>query len=263
MEKDKEYMEIDLYRLAGALWNKAWAIILTALIVGGCVCACTMFLIKPVYKSRTLLYVNNNALSVGDAKLSISQGDLTAAQSLIDTYGVILKTRSTLEEVIELSGVDYTYDELVKMIDSASINDTEVFYVEVTSESPYEAEKLANTIGQVLPEKIASIVDGSSVRIVDYAVVPTHKAAPSITKNTILGVLVGVIISCCAVIVLEIKDDQVHDTDYLLQTYDLPVLAVIPELVASAKEKNEYYYQPPNKNQTYGRRSSKGGKHSD
>ena len=178
MEKKDDYMEIDLLRLFGALWRKAWAIVLAAVIFGGCALAYTVFMVQPLYKSRTLLYVNNSAISVGDAKLSISQGELTAAQSLVDTYSVILKTRTTLEEVIQQAGLNYTYEELVKMISAASVNSTEIFYIEVTSPSPTEAELIANTIGRVLPGKIASIVDGSSVRIVDTAVVPAHKSSP-------------------------------------------------------------------------------------
>ena len=83
MEKKDDYMEIDLLRLLGALWRKAWAIVLAAVIFGGCALAYTVFMVQPLYKSRTLLYVNNSAISVGDAKLSISQGELTAAQSLV------------------------------------------------------------------------------------------------------------------------------------------------------------------------------------
>lgn len=249
MEKKDDYMEVDLLRLFQALWKKAWAILIAMLIVGGCACTYTLLFVTPLYKAQTKLYVNNTALSVGDAKLSISQGDITAAKSLIDTYGVILKTRSTVDEIIEQSGVSYNYEELVDMISSGSVNGTEIFYVEVTSPKPKEAENIANIIGQVLPERIASIVDGSSVRIVDYAVVPAHKSSPSISKNTILGCLLGFVLACGVVVVRELMDDQIHDSDYLLQTYDLPVLAVVPDLMS-----------PENGAVSYGSNTNKGGK---
>lgn len=238
MEKKNEYREIDVLSLFQAWWKKIWLIILTGLIIGGTVCACTIMFATPLYKASILLYVNNNALSVGDTKLSISQGDLTAAQSLVDTYGVILKTRSTLEEVIEKTKVPYTYEDLSKMVESSAVNSTEIFYVEVTSPRPKEAELIANTIGQVLPEKIASIVDGSSVRIVDPAVIPVKKSSPSITKNTILGFAAGIMISCAFIAFREIHDDQIHGSDYLIDTYAIPVLAEIPELSSNEHGKD-------------------------
>ncbi len=230
MERKDEEVEIDLMQLLKAIMRKFWAIILAAAIFGGCALVYTTIFVTPLYKARTLLYVNNNSLSVGDAKLSISSGDLSAAQGLVDTYTIILGTRTTLEDVIEAADLPYSYEQLKSMISASSVNGTQIFYVEVTCPDPAEAEKIANTIGQILPNKIASIVEGSSARIVDYAVVPAGKSSPSIAKNTVLGALVGFVLACGIVIVRELMDDEIHSPDYLMETYDLPVLAVIPDL---------------------------------
>lgn len=231
MNNNDDYMEIDLARLFGALWRRAWAILLAAVLFGAVAFGYTQFMVTPLYKARTLLYVNNSTIAVGDTKVSISSGDLTAAKSLVDTYMVILKSRTTLNEVIEQSGLGYSYEQMSQMISCASVNSTEIFYVEVTNPDPKEAELIANTIGQVLPEKIASVVEGSSVRIVDYAVEPAHPSSPSLTKNVMLGALLGIVLTCGVIVVLELRDDKIHSSDYLIQNYEIPVLAVIPELM--------------------------------
>ena len=242
MNNNTEEIEIDLLRLLGALWRKAWAIALAAVIFGGSFLLGTALFIKPLYKAEALMYVNSSNITVGGTKVSISQSELTAAQTLVDTYIVILNTRTTLEDVIEQSGVPYTYEELMekKMIQAAAVNSTEVFSIEVTSTSPKEAELLANTIARVLPEKIASIVEGSSARIVDYAVIPSEKDSPSLLKNTAIGAILGFILACGVIVTMELMDEQIHDSDYLIQTYDIPVLAVIPDLLSS-KSNNDYY----------------------
>ncbi len=237
---ENEEIEIDLLRLLQALWKKAWAILLVACILGAAVFAGTAIFIRPKYRAEALMYVNSSNISVGGAKVSISQSELTAAQTLVDTYIVILNTRTTLEDVIEKTGVSYTYEELKEMITAEAVNGTEVFSIQVVSKNPQEAEKLTNTIAQVLPEKIASIVEGSSARIVDYAVVPAEKDSPSLLKNTAIGFILGFVLSCGVVVVLELLDDQIHDSDYLLQTYDIPVLAVIPDLLSTTST-NDYY----------------------
>lgn len=237
---ENEEMEIDLLQLMRALWRKAWAIILVAAIFGAAALGGSALFIKPLYKAEALMYVNSSNISVGGTKVSISQSELTAAQTLVDTYIVIMNTRTTLEEVIEQSGVSYDYEELTEMISAEAVNGTEVFGIEVTSTDPKEAELLANTIARILPEKIASIVEGSSARIVDYAVEPAKKASPSLTKNTLIGAVLGFVLACGVVVVMELMDEQIHDSDYLTETYDLPVLAVIPDLL-STKSKNDYY----------------------
>lgn len=238
--RNDDEMEIDVLRLLLALWKKAWAIALVTVILGAAAFAGTAVFIRPKYRAEALMYVNSSNISLGSAKVSISQAELSAAQTLVDTYIVIMNTRTTLEDVIAQTGVPYKYRELKEMITAQSVNGTEVFSIQVVSESPAEAEKLANAIARILPEKIASIVEGSSARIVDYAVVPAQKDSPSLVKNTAIGMILGFILACGVIVVLELLDDQIHDSDYLIQTYDIPILAVIPDLL-STKSSNEYY----------------------
>ena len=233
MNNETGELEIDLLRMAQALWKKAVGIVIAGVLAAAAALGYTAFFVTPLYKAEALMYVNSNNISVGSTKVSISQAELSAAQTLVDTYIVILNTRATLSEVIAQTKVNYTYEQLKKMISAQSVNSTEVFSITVTSPDPKEAEVLANAIAQILPQKIASIVEGSSARIVDYAVEPSEKASPSLRGNMLLGFVIGVIGACAVVVIRELMDDLIHDSDYLIQTYDIPVLAVIPDLLAS------------------------------
>ena len=223
--------------------RKAKFIIAITLLVAVAAFLITYYLITPLYTSTAMMYVNNSSISVGSTSFSISSAELTAAQSLVDTYIVILKSRTCLEEIIDQCSLEYSYEELYKMIESGSVNSTEIFNIDVTSPDPYEAERIANTITEVLPERIASIVDGSDVRIVDYAVVPSERTSPSYTLNTVIGALVGFVIAAAIVILRYLFDDQIHEEDYLTQTYpNIPLLAVVPDMLASEGKGHYYYY---------------------
>lgn len=233
MNRRDDASDVDLIQLFRALIRKAGVIILVTAIFAGAALVCTKLFITPLYKATAMMYVNNRSASIGSSEAGISQGDLVASQSLVDTYTVILKTRATLNEVIEQENLGYTYEELFEMIDAHAVDATEFFYIEVTSSNPQEAERIANALARIMPERISSIVEGTSVRIADEAVVPDKKDSPSLVKNTILGGMVGFVLACGALIVLQLMDDKIHDSDYLLQTYDIPVLAVIPDLMQS------------------------------
>lgn len=240
---NNEELEIDLLRLFRALWQKAFIISITAIFAAIIFAAVSIIFITPQYKAKALMYVNSTDTSQGGSKVSISQSELNAAKTLVDTYIVIMNSRSTLDEVIAQSGVPYTYNQIVgnKMISASAVNDTEVFAIEATSPNPAEAALLANTVAKVLPDKIVSIVDGTSVRVVDYAVAPTSPSSPNIVKNAMLGGILGFVFACAIVVIAELMDDLIRDPDYLFQTYDLPVLAVIPDLLSS--KGNSGYYQ--------------------
>ena len=219
MDKSEVYREVDLITLLRALWRRSWVIALATVAAGAVCFAWAQFLIAPTYEASALLYVNNTQ----DASKPISNSELSAAQSLVDTYVVILNSRTTLDQVRAAARVTYTDRELQKMIQAQAVNSTEVFEVTVTSEDPQEAQKIANTIAQVLPSRISSVVEGSSVRVV---------AAPSLPRYTVLGMAAGFLLSCAALVLRELLDNQIRGEDYLLQAYpQVPVLAVIPELL--------------------------------
>ena len=111
-----EYYTIDLLHIAKTLWRKAWLIVLCGLLCGAIAFSYAFFGIAPKYSSSIMLYVNNSSLSLGNTSFNISASDLSAAQSLVKTYIVMLENRTTLEEVIEKSDVDYDYKELKKKI---------------------------------------------------------------------------------------------------------------------------------------------------
>ncbi len=241
MEKKQDYIpDINLRQLCRALLRRVWIIVLVTVLTGAMTAGYTRHLVTPMYTSNVLVYVNSNDITLGQTKVNITQGELNAAQSLVETYTVILTSRNTLNSVIERGALNYTYEELREMITSASVNGTEIFSIDVTSPDPEEAALIANTIARVLPGKIASIVEGSSARIVDMAVVSKSPTSPSLVKNTILGILIGMLLSCAVVVVQELMDDMIYDTDYLIQTYNLPVLASIPDLLA---KKGDAYSQ--------------------
>lgn len=242
MERQKEeYIEIDLVRLLKAVWRHAAAIVLAVILCGGAGFSLAYWIVPPKYQASALLYVNNSSISVGSTSISLS--DLSASQTLVDTYIAILNTRLTLNEVISQAELSYTFEEMGRMIEAEAVNGTEIFKVTVTSRDPEEAERTANTIVRVLPDKIAQIVDGSSVRTVDLAVVPEKKSSPSYILYTLVGALAGLLLSGGAVVLRELLDDQIHSEEDLLQTYNLPVLAGIPNLLAAqgGKGYGSYY----------------------
>jgi capsular polysaccharide biosynthesis protein len=233
--------EPDLLRMLRALRHRLGVIALSAVLCGAAAFAYARFFLPPLYQASTLVYVNNSA---GSAGLSISTSELTAAQKLVNTYVVILKTRTTLNDVIDRADLSYSYEELKEMISAAAVDSTEIFEIVVTGEDPQETEKIANTIGAVLPEKVSNIVDGSAARIVDYAVVPSEKSSPDIPRITVVGFLTGLLLSCGIVLLLDLFDDGIHTEDDLTQNFDLPLLAAIPDLDARTRA---YGYDRPKK----------------
>ena len=230
----QEEQEIDLLKLLRVLLSKLWVIVAAALVGGVIFFLFTFFFITPQYKSSALLYVNNSSIDIGSTKLNISSGDISASSSLIDTYVVILKSRTTLEQAIKEGKLPYTYEQLTKKVSGSAEGKTPVFKITVQDADPEMAAHITNTIVEIMVDAnsgISGIVEGSSVRVIDYAVVARKASSPSYSKNTAIGMLLGFVVSCGIIILFSLMDSTIREEEYLLEKYgNIPVLATIPDL---------------------------------
>lgn len=233
--------ELDISRIFRAVWKRAWIVALSTVLCVVLAVLFTFYLITPKYQSSTLFYVNNSTFSVGDASLSITSGDITAAKSLVDTYIVILNSRACLNDVLDYADSELDYEQLRNMLAASSVNETEVFQVVVTSPDPAEAERLANAIAHILPKRISSIVEGTTASVVDYAVQAAKPSSPSYVKNSLIAFLAGFLFSVAVLAVREIFDVTIRSEEDVHQCCTHPILASVPDMYASSR--GGYYYK--------------------
>ena len=240
--RNNDEVVIDLRRILEAVLKKSWLVVLASVVGAVLSLLITVFVITPEYQSAAMFYVNNNSLSVGDASFSISSGDLSTSRNLVESYIVILNTRESLNDVIDYAGVNRTYKDVKEMISAAAVNETEIFEVVVTSTDPVEAEKLANAIAYILPKRISSIIEGTSAKVVDAAVMPVKPSSPSYTKNTVIGFLMGFVLVVGMIALQEIFDVSIREDEDITQTCKHPILTSVPDMLPQGKGGHEYVY---------------------
>ena len=240
--QQNEELEIDLQRLLNALLNKSVLIGIVAIVCAVAAFLGTFFFITPQYQSAAMFYVNNNSLSLGEASLSITSADISASRGLVKSYIVILNTRETINEVIDYSGIDRTYGQVAGMITAESVDSTEIFRVVVTSPDPQEAEKIASAIAYILPKRISSIIEGTSAKIVDSAVVASRPSSPSYVKNGVAGFAIGLVLAVAWVVLQVLMDITIRTEEDIAQNCKNPVLASVPDMEVHSKGGSYYGY---------------------
>lgn len=237
-----EDIEIDLQRLVNAVLKRLWVIIIASIVGAAVALFGTLLLISPKYESSAMFYVNNSNISVGDVSVSMSSGDLSTSRGLVKSYIVILNTRETLKDVIDYADVDLTVGELSGMISAASVDNTEIFKVTVTSPDPNEAQQVANAIAYILPKRIGTIIEGTSAQIVDSAVAAANPSSPSYTNNTLIGFALGLLLSVAIIVLRELFDITIRTEEDIAMACPHPVLAAVPDMEAQSKGGYGYGY---------------------
>lgn len=246
MPENNEVLELDIKSLLGLVLRKSWIILLAAVLVAGMALGYARLFITPQYSASIRLYTNN---IYEESKGEVQAGQLTAAAYLAEAYMVILEGKPVLNEVLkatELQG-KYTVDQLRSMISADTVNQTEIFQVTITCPDSKEAALIANAFAEVLPRELPNIVNGSDVRLVDYAVESKQVVSPEYDKVMLVAALVGALISLLAIMLREFLDDSIDSEEYLTSVYDeIPLLAVIPdaqELKSGNYRKYKSYYK--------------------
>ncbi len=243
----------DLAKLFGLLWKHV-VLILTCGIIG----AAALFLyarmfITPLYQANALLFTNSSTISIGSYDVGTST--LRNESGYISTYIEIIRSRSNMELVKEQSGLPYSVGALRGMVSAREVTPSGLFQISVTSPNPEEARMLVNLIAAILPDKVAEIVNNTSIKVVDYAETPQYRVSPNYIQYAGIGLLLGMVLCAGVILLIAYFDDEIHNEDYLLNAYNYPVLASIPDLTSKSAGKYGYYYGSG----SYGKSTKRGG----
>ena len=238
VKKKQENIEIDMLAVLKVLWKRKWLILISGLLVAVLNYFGTVIFVEPTYSTSATLYANNS--NTTDVSTSISSSELNTSARLVDTYAAIILSDPVLDQVIAENNLNMTAKTLAAFISVKAVNKTEVFQITVVDESPQLATKIANSIADIAPGKIAEIVDGCSVRLISYAKVPTMKSSPDYEKRFSKGFWTGIIVSCILAFLIALVDTRVKgETD--LHEWEYPVLGVIPSF-ENAEKTGAYGY---------------------
>jgi len=225
-------VEIDIWALVSACWRRIWMIVACAVIAGAVALCYTLFFVTPMYEASATFYVNN---STTDGDTSISSSDLSTAQRLVLTYVNIIKSETVLDKVIAEGKLDMTTAQLRGLMDAKSVDETEMFRVSISHADPNTAANIANAIAAVAPTEIQNIMIGSATKVIDYAKVPQAPSSPSMTRNTILGGMIGFLLAVAVVVAQQLLDRRIKTEEDLTRIANVPVLGVIPDFHSELK----------------------------
>ena len=91
------------------------------------------------------------------------------------------------------------------------------------------AAEIVNEISSVSSEFIGDKMEVTPPKIIEKGEIPTLKSGPSMTKNTLLGILIGLLISGGIVVVMTIMDDTIKCEDDIEKYLGIPMLASVPD----------------------------------
>lgn len=238
--------EFSLKELINIFIPKLWLILIVALIFGSLMAVYSAILKEDTYTSTTRIHVTKEMGYGYDYAVS----DVDFATSYLETYKMVLTIPDFLNNVLthldenhasyELYEGEYeklgwdklTPDKIRGYIACESQQD--ILTITVTTDNPILSRAIADSIAYVFTQEdiLAYPDDVVNVKILQIAKAPSSPNSRNVLLNTMIGVAIGTVISMAIIFVMDMFDVIIHDKKKLEDTFDIPILGVIPRFLA-------------------------------
>lgn len=224
--------EIDLGALFFAIWKKAWAVILSAVICASVAFTYVQLFAEKEYVSTTKVIV---LFKLEENTSIMTYNDFITSGILVGDYKELIRSRYVMEKVLDELGdeldkydVDLSVEKLMASTSVNILDNTRVLSITVKTEDPYLAQLLSGKITEIASKRIVDVMKVDAVNIVDEADLHINPTGPDVPKSVMLGMLIGVAIAVFTIIAKFFLDDTITVPDDVDMYLNINVLGVIP-----------------------------------
>jgi capsular polysaccharide biosynthesis protein len=238
-QTDDREIEIDLVDLFAHL--KQHIILIIVLAVAGALAAIliTRFAVTPKYVASSSMYVVS-----ASANSALDLTDLNLGSNLTNDYKKLVLSRTMLENVLRDTGEELSVGQLRRMVSVGNDTGTLILEFKITSPNKTQAIRLANSFIRqsilFLPE-VMGLKDNVPT-VIDLAIEPQSPSNQSYTRNTAIGLFVGVVIAVVILTVQYMLKDTFDSSDDLEKYLGVSPMAIVPENGQKHRGSGYYYY---------------------
>jgi capsular exopolysaccharide synthesis family protein len=210
-----------------SVYRVLWRHRLLILVLTGVLLGTTWFLTErqtKEYTATSLVRVQQRVTQAEDVF-----GALQTGERLARVYERIAETR-TVANIVRQRLPESVPDDAVA-IDAQQVSNLELLSLSVTNPDPQVAARVANAIPDALADYIQDTgTSRDRIQVIERATAPSSPSSPNLTLNLAIALLLGLILSCGLVLLIENLSDRVEDAEELERITGFPVIATIPTL---------------------------------
>ena len=229
MDNNQVETTINLNDLIMLLWKNIVLIIAVTVIFTISTLLISKYLMSEKYESNTLINVFKNV----EYDDSSNNSDIFRyGTELAKRYNIVADSATVVglvQDKLEKENISLSKKEIRNSFKVSSVNDTDFLKIVVTYPNPEISQKIAQTITEISKIEYENVYDNALVKVIDKAD-EGIKVGPNIRLNTIIGFILGLMVSIGFVLLKEFLDRTIRDDKDVEKYLGLPVLGSIPSL---------------------------------
>jgi len=213
-----------------------WTIVLVAAVTAGSALGFSL-LQTPTYEASVLILVGQKTTG----NTNFGAADVTQLEGLALTVAKAVPTTPIAETVVErLDLQEASAGEVIENVSAEQDPGTMFVNVSYKDSHPKRAQLIANTIGEVLSEKISEVSLGANAitaTVWEPATLPETPVSPDPIRNGIIALVLGSLLGVVLAFLLEYASDSWNSRDEVEEVFGVPTMGVVPKFRVSARRK--------------------------
>jgi capsular polysaccharide biosynthesis protein len=227
------YFERKIYRMEETISlqemfeivKKRASLILFTTVIGLVISVIATFLfITPKYESQTSLMVRST---------SASTSSITNNIAMVNTYKELVKSDAVLNGAVKSlsneKGLNFTSGQLQGTIDINQPQNSQLFYLKVTTTNASEAALIANAVAKSFAKEATKTIPENKLEIVSSATASYTPVSPNKKMNLAIGILVGLMLGVGIAFMLDFMDQSIRNRQFV-ESFDIPILGEVSEI---------------------------------
>ena len=239
MNENNDIKPLNLLEILQYVW-KGKFFILALMVISALVMAIRVeFFVSETYTADGVLYIysqfsnqaqNGESAAEGWTAAEAEKSDavtgaaINDARTMSTTYMETLKLRSFLTEVSEEIGGVYSWQQIMRMLQVSSVNETEYIMVSVTANNPKTAYRIAECICRKAQGKFAEIFKGGEAIIVDKVIYPQYADSKGGLQKVLISTVFGGVLAALIVVMMNFFDRKIRKSEEISEKYNVSVL---------------------------------------
>ncbi len=192
----------------------------------------TKYLMEPIYRSSVKFYAGGEENSTQGFNYALS-----VAPQYIEFLNVTEFYEDVSKDILESTGQEVSPRKIAASLSFSSIiEETSSFFVTVSAEDPNLSYNIALSVAKTAPARIAGFEHIGSLQILSNPSLPTAPAGPDVTRNTLMGLLLGFVLSAAIVIARELLDNRIQSSEEISELFGLPIFGTVPDFSTGDKK---------------------------
>lgn len=224
--------DFTLDKIFEALFKNWVKVVIITALIGLLTYLYSSYMIDFLYTSQGTLIVT--AVN-GQQNKDISKNQLDTSARLADTYKILLTSIKFCEKIADDVDLGYNSKSIKDMLSLSAMDNTEILSVKATTSNPEHSKKIVQSVLNNAQQEIGSVSDTYTVKVIDDAENGV-RSYPNITFNTIIGLILGIILSFAFVFIGMMFNTQIKSEQDLAARYNIPLLGSVPNLNGGRKK---------------------------